>query len=215
MVKKHAHLTNMSTRPASPLPRKVGHSSEKLANSQENGHSPEMPIDIQSLVFSKLAEDSDVSTFFCSDSKDLEDFLRNDAKNRQREKISITYLVYSDSNLVGFFSLSMGCITSTDVKKMTREVEDPPSKFPALLLARMATNDGLRGQGIGREMLKHVFAIAFKLTEQIGCRFVKVDAKKDIRTIRFYQKYGSFIRITENADTIQMVVDINKINNLE
>lgn len=37
-----------------------------------------MPIDINSLVFSKLTDDSDVSTFSCSDSKDLEDFLRNE-----------------------------------------------------------------------------------------------------------------------------------------
>ena len=38
-----------------------------------------MTIDIYSLVFSKLSDDSDVSSFACSDSKDLEDFLRNDA----------------------------------------------------------------------------------------------------------------------------------------
>lgn len=170
-----------------------------------------MTIDLKSLVFSKLSDDSDVLSFVCSDSKDLEDFLRNDAKTRQHEKISITYLVHSGSDLVGFFSLSMGCITSDSVKDMSLEIEDPPRKYPALLLARMATNDGLRSQGIGREMLKHVFALAFRLTEQIGCRFVKVDAKKDPRTIRFYETYGGFIKITENAETAQMVVDINKI----
>ncbi|MGA9620942.1 GNAT family N-acetyltransferase [Methanoregula sp.] len=133
----------------------------------------------------------------------------------QREKISTTYLVYADSDLVGFFSLSMGCITSDSVKKLSLEIEDPPNKYPALLLARMAIKDGMRSQGVGREMLKRVFALAFRLTERIGCRFVKVDAKKDSKTIRFYKKYGGFIRITENSDTIQMVVDINKIDTTE
>ena len=156
-----------------------------------------------------------MSTFACSDSEDLEDFLRNDAKTRQREKISITYLVHSGNVLVGFFSLSMGCITSKDVKNMTLEIEDPPNKYPALLLTRIATKDGLRGQGIGREMMKRVFNIAFDLTEQIGCRFVKVDAKKDPRTVRFYENNGGFIRIHENSETIQMVLDINKIPNEE
>lgn len=61
-----------------------------------------MTIDIYSLIFSKLSGDSDVSSFACSDSKDLEDFLRNDAKTRQQEKISITYLVHSGTVLVGF-----------------------------------------------------------------------------------------------------------------
>lgn len=170
-----------------------------------------MTINLKSLSFSKLSDDSDVSSFACSDSKDLEDFLRNDAKTSQHEKISATYLVHSGSDIVGFFSLSMGCITSDAVKKMSLGIEDPPKKYPALLLARMATNDGLRSQGIGREMLKRVFALAFKLTEQIGCRFVKVDAKKEEKTIRFYKKYGGFKKITESDDTIQMVVDINKI----
>jgi hypothetical protein len=45
-----------------------------------------MTIDSKSLIFSKLSDDSDVSSFACSDSKDLEDFLRNDAKTRQHEK---------------------------------------------------------------------------------------------------------------------------------
>jgi len=170
-----------------------------------------MTIDLQSLVFSKLSDESDVSSFLCSDSEDLRDFLQNAAKIGQHEKISITYLVYSGSCLVGFFSLSMGCITSKDVPKKTLEIEDPPNKFPALLLARMATTDGMRSQGIGREMLKRVFNIAFDLTEQIGCRFVKVDAKKDPRTVSFYKKNGGFIQIHENSDTVQMIVDLNKI----
>jgi len=55
---------------------------------------------------------------------------------------------------------------------------DPPQKYPTLLLARMAILDGMRGQGIGYEMLKHVFAHAFILTEQIGCRFVKIRCKE-------------------------------------
>lgn len=195
--------------------RRARLSSGKPTSSQKNGRNYKMTIDIYSLIFSKLSGDSDVSSFACSDSKDLEDFLRNDAKTRQQEKISITYLVHSGTDLVGFFSLSMGCITSDSVKKMSLEIEDPPNKYPALLLARMATKDGLRGLGIGREMLKHVFAIAFRLTGQIGCRFVKVDAKRDPRAIRFYENYGGFIKITQNSETIQMVVDLNKIGDGE
>ncbi len=78
-----------------------------------------MTIDIKSLIFSKLSDDSDVSSFACSDSKDLEDFLGNDAKTRQHEKISTTYLVHSGNDLIGFFSLSMGCITSDPEKTVT------------------------------------------------------------------------------------------------
>ena len=186
-------------------------SSEKPASSRMTGASNEMTIDLNSLVFSKLTEDTDVSLFCCSSSEDLQDFLRTAAKDNQHQKISTTYVVHSGTELVAFFSLSMGCIKSDFVKhKMTLDIDDPPNNYPALLLARIATKDGHRGQGIGREMLKHVFNMAFDLTDQIGCRFVKVDSKKDPRTIKFYQTNGSFIQIHENEDTIQMVVDLNK-----
>jgi len=170
-----------------------------------------MTINLKSLIFSKLTDDTDVSSFSCSDSDDLQDFLRTAAKNNQRERISTTYTVHSGTELVAFFSLSMGCIRSEFVKdKVTVDVDAPPNNYPALLLARIATKDGYQSQGIGREMLKRVFNLAFDLTDQIGCRFVKVDAKKDPRTILFYEKNGGFIKIHENADTIQMVVDLNK-----
>jgi len=171
-----------------------------------------MPVDLNNLVFSKLTETTDVSMFRCSDSEDLQDFLNSAAKENQIQKISTTYVVHLGPELVAFFSLSMGCIKSEFVnRKMTLEMDDPPNSYPALLLARIATRDGYRGQGIGREMMKRVFSIAFDLTEQIGCRFVKVDAKKDPRTIRFYEKNGGFVRIHENNESIQMVVDLTKI----
>jgi hypothetical protein len=70
----------------------------------------------------------------------------------------------------------------------------------------------VREQGIGYELREHVFALACILTEQIGCRFVKVNAKKDPRPIWFYETYGGFVKITERDDTVRMVIDLNKIS---
>ena len=63
-----------------------------------------------------------------------------------------------------------------------------PKKFPALLIARMATQDNLRGKGIGEEMLARVFATAFNLCSKVGCRVVKVDAKKQSPNDQFLSK---------------------------
>ena len=65
--------------------------SGKPGNSQKPGQNNKMNIYFTSLVFSKLSDDSDVSMFTCSDSEDLEDFLRT-CENRQHEKISTTDL---------------------------------------------------------------------------------------------------------------------------
>jgi len=172
-----------------------------------------MLLNPNTLVFSKLIESSDVSSFRCSEYRDLEEFLRDDAKNYQREKVATTYLVYSEDVLVGYYSIAMGCVVSEQVQDLIGEIRYPPKKYPVLLLAKMATQDGLRGQGVGQEMLAQVFSTAFRLCPHVGCRFIKVDAKNNQRTIHFYEKYGQFkkIPIGGSGDTVPMIFDLNKV----
>jgi GNAT superfamily N-acetyltransferase len=76
----------------------------------------------------------------------------------------------------------------------------------------MATLKEYQGHDVGKNMLKHVFAIGFALCEIIGCRVVIVDAKKDERTINFYKKYGSFEDFGPSDNTTQSLLrDLNKI----
>jgi len=170
-----------------------------------------MPINLNTLNFSRLTFSSDVSSFRCCEDRDLEEFLKEDSKNYDRERITTTYLGYSDGHLVSFFSLAMGCVTSDSVIDLMGEIKYPPKKFPALLIARMATKDGHRGEGIGKKMLAHAFSIAFSLCPLVGCRFIKVDAKNNARAIHFYSTYGNFKQISVSQETVQMIVDINKL----
>lgn len=171
-----------------------------------------MPIEFKNLVFSLLAQDSDVSSFRCSEYYDLEDFIKSNAKRYQEDRIAITYLVHYENHLIGFFSLAMGCITAASVKDMKRNVHYDEKKYPALLLARIATHDDYRRMGIGSHMLKYVFASAFRLCPFVGCRFIKVNAIKSDGTLNFYKTYGGFREITESADTVEMVVDLNEVD---
>lgn len=76
-----------------------------------------MPLNPDSFIFSKLSESSNVSSFICSEYSDLEEFLKDDAKNYHREKIATTYLVHSDDALIGYYSIAMGCVVSEQVQK--------------------------------------------------------------------------------------------------
>lgn len=168
-----------------------------------------MNINIDNLSILQLVEESDVSSFVCSD-KDLEEFLKEDAKQYFLEKIALTYLVYLDSNIVGFFSLSMGCIQADSVRSRMGIIETEIQKFPVHLIARMATHENYQNNGIGRKMLMWAHAITFHLCKYTGCRFIKVDAKNNEKTVNFYQNKGGFIEISRNDKTVQMVLDINK-----
>jgi GNAT superfamily N-acetyltransferase len=169
-------------------------------------------INPASLVFSRLIASSDLSSFSCGQYRDLEDFLKHDARTYQENRIATTYLVYDNTTLVGFFSLAMGCVAADAVAGNAEQKGYLPKKYPALLIARLATCDGFQGQGIGGEMLKQIFAKAFLLCDEVGCRVVKVDAKNNLRTIRFYENHGGFIPIGKgDGDTVPMIVDINKM----
>ena len=120
-----------------------------------------MPIEFKNLVFPcwhriRTCHHSDAQKYY-----DLEDFIKSNAKRYQEDRIAITYLVHYENHLIGFFSLAMGCITAASVKDMKRNVHYDEKKYPALLLARIATHDDYRRMGIGSHMLKYVFFICF------------------------------------------------------
>ena len=54
--------------------------------------------------FETLTEKHDLSKFKC-DSKDLNEFLRKDALNQQKEKLNITKLMICDNEIIGFVTL--------------------------------------------------------------------------------------------------------------
>lgn len=56
------------------------------------------------------------------------------------------------------------------------------------------------------------FLSAFRLCPFVGCRFIKVNAIKSDGTLNFYKTYGGFREITESADTVEMVVDLNEVD---
>ena len=85
---------------------------EKARRLAESPQYKKMPLNPDSFIFSKLSESSNVSSFICSEYSDLEEFLKDDAKNYHREKIATTYLVHSDDALIGYYSIAMGCVVS-------------------------------------------------------------------------------------------------------
>ena len=69
------------------------------------------------LHFLPLSRDLDVSAFRCGHT-DLDEFLIEDSREHQEERLSVTHLAYIDSELVGFFTLVTDCI---DVKQVAPE----------------------------------------------------------------------------------------------
>ncbi|MDY0387784.1 MAG: GNAT family N-acetyltransferase [Methanolobus sp.] len=136
---------------------------------------------------SPLSERNDVLSFCCQN-KDLNDFLKNDALGNQEQLISKTYVCYYQKDFAGYFTLT------TDTMKV-KYIDDsdcvdgfPYSRYPAVKIARLATDKRFEGRGIGSYMLFAAIGLAQRVADLTGCRYITVDSKPE--SIGFYTKYG-------------------------
>jgi GNAT superfamily N-acetyltransferase len=164
------------------------------------------------LTFARLSLLSDLSSFQCTE-PDLDNFLMIDALTDQKTRLSVTRLVYRQGTLVGYFTLVNGAIKNNLINCCDGEKEFRYTYYPALKIARLATDAHFERQGIGKAMLQWTIAIALNLSDHVGCRFITVDAKKN--SIGFYTKYGFIIpesiqKCRDIRDTIPLYRDLTK-----
>jgi GNAT superfamily N-acetyltransferase len=157
-----------------------------------------MSIPFSKLQFKKLDESDDLSLFECSD-PELDEYLKEDAMNDQRSKISVTRLAMWNGRPVGYFTLVNAVIKDTDVKAEDAEKEYEYPHYPAIKIARLATHRDYEGNGVGRAMLLRTMAISSQLSLHVGCRFIIVDAKNS--SVGFYEKFGFVVAKTREKTT--------------
>lgn len=169
-------------------------------------------MEISELAFTVLSEQSNLALFHCSE-PELDGFLIDDALKDQDARLSVTRLVYWHGELVGYFTIVNSAIKNDLVNFGDGEEEYRYNYYPALKIARLATDAHYEKRGIGRAMLQRTLAIALNLSNYSGCRFITVDAKKD--SIGFYKKYGfkipeSMGNDMNSRDSIPLYRDLNR-----
>ncbi len=155
-------------------------------------------------------EESHILSLFSSSNEDLNDFLCNDARKSQEDLISRTYLCLWHSRLAGFFTL----VTDTiEVKLVEQEdgIDDYSyQKYPAIKIARMAVDEKLSGVGIGRYLLLAAVGKVHHLSQEVGCRYITVDSKRD--AVGFYEKNGfKILKKYENRNFPPMYLNMYPI----
>jgi ribosomal protein S18 acetylase RimI-like enzyme len=154
-------------------------------------------------------------TFDCSNT-DLNEFLINDAKNSMALLQSVTTILETDTEIVGFFSLLNDKISSVDLDSNTSwrkffNLKNPKKKtgYPAMKIGRLAVSSGHQGKKIGETMLDFL-KILFVTDNRTGCKFITIDAYNNPRTIKFYEKndFRFLTKDDEKHDTRVMYFDL-------
>lgn len=126
---------------------------------------------------------------FDSGSSVLNDWLRRFAHHAEATKTGRTFVWIDSSSsvVIGYFTLAAHLLRRGEVPKGVGH--GSPEVIPAILLARLALDHSLQGQGLGGQLLLDALGRAVDASTRAGARFLVVDAIDDAATY-FYRRYG-------------------------
>ena len=133
-----------------------------------------------------LAESDDFDGFDCGHDA-LNAWLREHSR-RATGQGTRTYLLVEDHTdaVVGYFALAPHLVERDALSRSAGR--GAPSRIPAILLAKLALDTRLQGQGLGRELLMRALATIIAAARAAGGRLVVVDAI-DEDAARFYRAH--------------------------
>jgi GNAT superfamily N-acetyltransferase len=136
----------------------------------------------------RLLQASDDRSAFRSGDSDLDRFFQRYAgQNQFRHHLGSTYVAVDQERILGYATVAPGQLEIDDLPAALRK-KLPAYPLPILRLARLAVDEAVRGQGLGKEILRFVLQLAVRLASDYGCTGVLVDAKAE--AIAFYGKLG-------------------------
>ncbi len=146
-----------------------------------------------------------VAAFDCGE-PDLDTWLHDHESGAQARRVARTFVwCQADEDVVvGYYSLTGHRLVRDDLPKSIGR--GSPNEVPAVLLARLALDRRLRGQGIGGALLADAMERVVAATALVAARFVVVDALHETAAT-FYEHYG-FRGIPGTLRLVQKISDV-------
>jgi len=154
-----------------------------------------------------------VSNFSCEKNLDVENFLREDAINREKRDLTRTYLIIDQNkfesdneiNIVAYFSIALKTLiipqtlSNSKIKKIDGFSKDAKDSI-VYLIGQLARNDGYNTEAItGAEILARALNIISDIKDKIGGKVVLVECENQKKVIDFYLE-NDFERLPEHSE---------------
>jgi len=147
----------------------------------------------------KLSSEHDLSQFQCGEPT-LDDWLRKRALQNEASGASRTYVACVGKRVVGYYALAVGAIAHADAPgRLRRNMPDP---VPVVVIGRLASDQSLRGRGIGSALLRDAILRTLQAAEIAGIRAILAHAISE-RAKRFYEKWGF---ISSSLDPLTLMI---------
>lgn len=149
---------------------------------------------------------------FCCGHSSLDNFIRLYVSQYEKRRLGRTYVAVParQKRVAGFYTLSSGLVAFQNLPKRAAK-SLPKHPIPVILLARLAVDNSVRGQGLGALLLRDALGRCLDLSTQLGVFAVEVDAIDQSAKL-FYEKYG-FVPLTDNP--LHLFLAIASIENAQ
>lgn len=137
--------------------------------------------------------------FVCGDD-DMDEFFQKDALDYTRYKMGKSYCFRMKDDaetIVACFTVSNDSIRIYDLPSSRRNAmwgitnrEKMLTRYPGVLVGRLAVASQFAGKGIGSEVLDFIRMWFLDESNKTGCRFAIVDAKNESKILNFYERNG-------------------------
>lgn len=137
--------------------------------------------------------------FVCGDD-DMDEFFQKDALDYTRYRMGKSYCFRMKDDvqtIVACFTVSNDSIRIYDLPSSRRNAmwgitnrEKMLTRYPGVLVGRLAVASQFSGKGIGSEVLDFIRMWFLDESNKTGCRFAIVDAKNEPEVLRFYDHNG-------------------------
>ncbi len=144
---------------------------------------------------------SECYPFTCGEDEDMDEFFREDALDYTHYAMGKSYCFRAVDNprkiaaclTVSNDSIRIYDLPSSRKNAMWKDItnrEKMLSRFPGVLIGRLAVAEDCRGMGIGSQVLDFVKLWFRDPDNKTACRLLIVDAKNESGVLNFYEKNG-------------------------
>lgn len=133
-----------------------------------------------------LRHDHDLRAFDCG-KPELDMWLRASALDAAAKNTCKTFVWHDEGAVVAYYGLAAHIIEREQLSRS--QGHGSPEQIPAVLIARLALDKTLHGQGFGSVLLADCLVRIAATAENVGMRFVVVDAIDD-HAAAYYRAHG-------------------------
>jgi ribosomal protein S18 acetylase RimI-like enzyme len=143
----------------------------------------EEAISLDDLVIRKLDGPPPLG-FDCG--RDMQNqFLYERAWEDQRERLSVTYLYFVKGMFAAYATI---CMDSLELGTREKVFKIRYKYVSALKVAQLGVHRAFQGMGLGRLVVADMIAFAQEQAENVGCRYLSLDAQPDL--VGWYEAQG-------------------------